>query len=164
MVAEGPLKLSDSMLQNSQPYASMHESLYSHIRIQSPLKEPRDLSGVGSLFRFLLNPDGFLLEQVDDYRLVSIAEQTRSHVTSITKFPWNERTSFSNNLTLLLWLRHPLEATEEEINAINDREVDAKMFLQRLLHLLAFVETHQSYKKYQCRLGSRVISGSYRCR
>lgn len=147
MVAEGPLKLSDSMLQNSQPYASIHESLYLHIRIQSALEEPRDLSGVRSLFGFLLNPDGFFLEQVDDYRSVSNAEHTRPHVTSITKFPWNERTSFSNNLTLLLWLRHPLKAAEEEINAINDRKVNSKMLLQRLLHLVAFVKTHQSCKR-----------------
>lgn len=53
----------------------------------------------------------------------------------------------SDDLALLLGLPDALEATEEELGAINYRKVDSEMLLKSLLHLLALVETHQAYTK-----------------
>lgn len=88
------------------------------------------------MLSLLLNSDGLLLEQVDNY-----------HQSALTQNVHDMRhTSLSNNLALFLWLCDSLETSKEKIGRIDDCEVDAKMLLQRLLYLLAFVKTHQTYQ------------------
>ena len=69
----------------------------------------------------------------------------------------------SNNLALLLGLSDALEATEEELGAIDYCKVDSEMLLKSLLHLFALVEAHQAYTKLvSVRFAHK--SWSYRCR
>ena len=53
-------------------------------------------------------------------------------------------TSGSNDLALLLRLVNILETTQEQLSAINNGQVDAKVGLESLLDLLAFVEAHDA--------------------
>ena len=72
-----------------------------HIRVQCSLKEPLNLAGIGCVLSRLLNPDGLLLENVDE--------------------------GIANELALLLGVLDALEASEELLRRIYDREVDTEM-------------------------------------
>lgn len=53
-------------------------------------------------------------------------------------------TGASNNLALLLRLSDTLEAAEKQVGPVDDSQVDAKVLLQRLLDLLAFIQAHDA--------------------
>lgn len=80
------------------------------------MQEKLDFAGVRGILGRLLNPNCFLLEQIDK--------------------------EIANKLSLLLRLSDALETIEESLRPINNREVDVEVLLEHLLHLLALVETH----------------------
>lgn len=88
------------------------------IGVKGALKEPFDLSSTVSVLGLFLNPDGFLLEQVDE--------------------------GLANDLALGLGLSHASKTTEEKLSTVDNGKVNVEMLRQRLLDLRTLVETHQA--------------------
>lgn len=76
------------------------------------------LAGVGCVLSRLFDPDSLLLEQLDE--------------------------KVSDDLPLRLGLADALESLKEYRRTVDDGQVDAEMFLECLLDLLAFIETHHT--------------------
>lgn len=88
------------------------------IRVKSSLKEPLDLSCIGSVLGLLLDADRLLLEQIDE--------------------------GVANDLALGFRLGDACKAAKEKLCSVNDCEVNVKMVRKRLLDLFALVQAHQA--------------------
>lgn len=125
-----------------------------HVRVQSSLQEPFHLAAVGGVLCFFLDltspvsqpvretvkegrtyPDSLLLKQIDDFDVVSNLSLTHSRQLEV-------RTSGTNDLPLLFGISNTLKTAQEELASLNNCEVNAKVVSERLLDLLALIETH----------------------
>lgn len=88
------------------------------------MDEKLHLAGIGRVLSRFFNLDGLLLEQFDE--------------------------EIANDLTLRLRVAYALEALKKYRRPVNDGQVDTEMLLERLLHLLAFIETHHPVIHKNC--------------
>jgi len=90
-----------------------------HVRVQGPLEQPLDLATLGArLFNVGLELGRLLLKHLDE--------------------------GVADDLALGLGVLDALELAEEELGRVDDRQVDAEVLAQHLVHLLGLVEAQDA--------------------
>lgn len=76
-----------------------------------------------------------MLKQIDDFDVISTLSLIHSSQLGVL-------TSRTNDLPLLFGIRNTLKTAQEELASLDNCEVNAKVLSERLLDLLALIETH----------------------